>query len=551
MLRRLRVLAAFFMLPLCLVFATPQHAAAATNEVVKINLPGPIPGTDANCQVSLAMTPTTGGATLLVNSASDCYAGPDISPGYCQEFEGGCTDWTLTVKGPGCPATGVLLNGNYDGPRNSVVSMHTIIGGGALPVGTCDPLEVCLTAVTDSPLPGKGAVTISGCAPSTLDGIQPVSEPQCGNGGKATAPQVSKPIVKSTTNAFYFMLERKHVGKFTMPVNSSGYNTVVQYSISRSVPAGTGLESRAIVLADGTTAYVMYNPSASSGGLTSNLDWTGLLRNAFYSPSGTGTPEADQARLIGAGYFVTTGMTPQQVTPGLYVAGVGSSGISGNPERLGLTDSNVCAFYWGEKIARLTGAGSGPNGEDIRDEPIDSTIAEPGAPTSGEPVEPPPVPAPDPEDVPDDEVGLLGWLAELLRMLIRAVGQIPGLIIDGITNLFDAVFIPSDGFLDNRVDRLSSSWEDTAPAKIVDAVSQVSAPAGSSDCSGVELRLTLPGDVQVDEQIGAACSGGMATASTIVNMALSCTFVLGGMFACVRAVGSGLGWNPGVGRVES
>jgi hypothetical protein len=40
----------------------------------------------------------------------------------------------------------------------------------------------------------------------------------------------------------------------------------------------------------------------------------------------------------------------------------------------------------------------------------------------------------------------------------------------------------------------------------------------------------------------------MASAAAVTRAAVTAVFAVGGLMACVRAVGSGLGWNPGVGR---
>jgi len=72
----------------------------------------------------------------------------------------------------------------------------------------------------------------------------------------------------------------------------------------------------------------------------------------------------------------------------------------------------------------------------------------------------------------------------------------------------------------------------------------------ASGCGGLPLAVTLPGGVQIDEHIGAACSGSMASAAGVTRAVLTAVVVIGGVFACIRAVGSGLGWNPGIGRGE-
>ena len=58
----------------------------------------------------------------------------------------------------------------------------------------------------------------------------------------------------------------------------------------------------------------------------------------------------------------------------------------------------------------------------------------------------------------------------------------------------------------------------------------------------------MAGGVTVDEHIGSACSGSMATAAGITRAVVTAVFAVAGAIACVRILGAGLGWDPGLGK---
>lgn len=112
-------------------------------------------------------------------------------------------------------------------------------------------------------------------------------------------------------------------------------------------------------------------------------------------------------------------------------------------------------------------------------------------------------------------------------------------------------FVPPPGSLDTLIGGLKAKWDATAPAQWLGAVQGLSPGPGTSGCEGLPLNVDLPHGLGVHQHLGEACSGTSASAAAVCRIALSAVAVVGGAFACVRALGSGLGWSPGVGKVDT
>lgn len=227
---------------------------------------------------------------------------------------------------------------------------------------------------------------------------------------------------------------------------------------------------------------------------------------------------------------------------------------------LGVTDPSVCSFYFGEDIADGVPSTAGPAASD--DPAGDVGIGEPAA--GGE--DPPNTTEPDDDSTvptgggcnfslgdPDSwlsggmcaVVGLLGQALKLLGKVVDGVLGIASAILDGLADLF----VPSDGYLDGKVSALTGDWQDTKPGATVTAFTdQTFDLTGASGCGGIPMQVDLPGGVQIDENIGEACSGTMATVASVVKLVSSLLLVVFGGLAVLRALGSGFGWDPGIGR---
>lgn len=107
-------------------------------------------------------------------------------------------------------------------------------------------------------------------------------------------------------------------------------------------------------------------------------------------------------------------------------------------------------------------------------------------------------------------------------------------------------FVPSASDMETLTGNLNTQWRSSTPGVWVNSLSAL-APSGSvSGCQGPHLALHIM-NVNVDSYPLDACSGNGATVATIVHLAATVVIVCGGFVACLRALGSGFGWSPGIG----
>jgi hypothetical protein len=157
-------------------------------------------------------------------------------------------------------------------------------------------------------------------------------------------------------------------------------------------------------------------------------------------------------------------------------------------------------------------------------------------------------------------VQLLGQVVSGVYTVVGAVGGVAGDVVAGVGSAFDAsmttlsnaigtMFVPSPGYVDAKVNALSNDWKATQPGAWSTALTGQSFDlSGMSGCGGVPMNVTLPGGVEVSESIGKACSGKMESVASVARLVTSAMLVIFGGLACVRALGSGFGWDPGIAR---
>lgn len=509
MFRKLRVLAAFFMVPVVFM-ASPAAASTGPWSTVSIGVDAsPIP-TDLDATIDCAFSlQQSGGYALNVASNGYCLGLPDVSWGFAQDGEAGSA-FTISASGVTTSA-GVSCSGSMSstfGPHsaNGTVRVAGTITAGTLGISAndCNVTQVCLSlrggapscvavdipAVTDAP------VTSDGCAigtPHAWLSAERVPHPQYGG---------------------YFLDE-----------------VYLNFTLT-----GAGVSTGS------------WHATVNGGHVTNITTTKRLLSSNLSNGSEPLAPLGTQQKI--------------------QVYATGFSGFSGNPapdplaaqvaydlppgwntSYQGWTDSPKCRFYFGPKIVEsATLTGDDPMGTGV------DPYADPPPVDYPEPV----LDQPDPIAEPDTDLGWLGKIWALLdtiwraivsgfRSVVNALAGIATAIVDGITGAFEGMFVPADGFLEARYTTLETKWGNTSPAKYADAASGFTVGAASG-CGGLPLNVTLPGGVQINESIGAACSGSMASAAGITRAVLTAVLVVSGMFACVRAVGSGLGWNPGIGR---
>lgn len=261
---------------------------------------------------------------------------------------------------------------------------------------------------------------------------------------------------------------------------------------------------------------------------------------------------------VGPGNLQHTAQVPMTYPDGAWIYAVVGPNNDSRPDASlapmtnflwGDNDPANCVFYIGPKFF------DDPNS--TKDEPHSDIN------TTGPPVDTEPEPDPVADPLPDTQtcnfsftdpsswlsggmcalIGLIGKLIDRVGEVVSAVFGLPAKIMDGLRELF----IPSDGFMDAAFGDISDAWDDTVLMKYADGLADLD-PGGSSSCGGIPITVTMPGGHVIDERLGDACSGAMAGPAGMVRVALSVVLVVSGAVACVRAVGAGIGWNPGIGR---
>lgn len=227
--------------------------------------------------------------------------------------------------------------------------------------------------------------------------------------------------------------------------------------------------------------------------------------------------------------------TPQNVTGGT----------------LGLTIPEKCLFFFGEKVASVLGNDT--------DEPVSGTPlgGNPGEPSTASPDIPPHgAPAGDEAactfEWSDPTTWASGGICAVVAVLMRIYDTLTGLpaaIMNKLSGILSDLFIPSNGFMAAQQDSLASSWDGTAVAKWKTAVAGQSFSGAASGCGGLPVAWSMGGKDFSFTLLG-ACTGPMVNVAAVIKLIMTASLVIFGGLTCLRALGSGFGWNPGVGRSE-
>lgn len=195
----------------------------------------------------------------------------------------------------------------------------------------------------------------------------------------------------------------------------------------------------------------------------------------------------------------------------------------------GWNDPLHCRFYFGTQLYSVEGTdGDEPQGDGI----------DPTPPVVDEPDEP--EPEPDPVPVVEEPDTDLGWLALIWALLKSILGALTGLvqsILTGIKNLF----VPSDGFLQEQLDKFSDSMEGTTLGNYADAIGNIT-PSSAAGCAGPTVSLPMVAAGSFTPL--SACSGGMATVAAASRTIIGISFALSAGLGVIRIVGRGFGWDP-------
>ena len=242
----------------------------------------------------------------------------------------------------------------------------------------------------------------------------------------------------------------------------------------------------------------------------------------------------------------------------------GSSPYGTDAGQVGVTAN--CSNYWGAKI--VTDAETGTPAGSIP--PIDSTGdgsgGDSGGGTTGSPTEPtgnPTTPTgsgcnfsvTDPTSWAAGgmcaAVGLLGRIWQAIQDVVTAIATLADNIVNGLlgglSGTLNALFVPSASSTQDDINSLNSAWSNTSIGKWKDAFTNQSFNLDASGCDGLPVNVDFGHGLAIDQHIGSSCSGPMAGVAPIVKIALSAGLVIFGAMGCLRALGSGFGWNPGGG----
>lgn len=518
MLRRLRVLAAFFMVPI-VILATPQSASALGEwHTVEIGVPASgwtgdsVPSSidTIDCAFSLQQT-----GTHSINVGTGfCIGLPDVTWGYTQPGESG-SSYEISVTGlttAGASCAGSMTSTLGPHPKNGTIRVAGTISPGEIGVSSsdCNVTEVCLD------LGGLGAnLCVTADIPAEVD------EP-------ATS---GCPV--GTPHAFYSVERAPHPSvpgayEDTVYVNTtiavSGVSTASWGFAARGY-GGPGTQAQSLITSNKMPIMTqnVTDPGAPLYAVPAQI--AGIEVYANHPADDWNRPPPDGNAMI-------------QPVPGTHPIPPGR-----RTPYYGWSDSSHCRFYFGPQV--LDDGNPATNG----DVPFGNGT-DPNPPGSGEDPGPSPVlDEPDVPPAPDEDTGFLGPMWALLDWLKRWLNQLWAWIQD-LGNWLAGLVVPETGYFETKWDGVDAKWAATTPSKYVEEFSSFT-PGSVSGCAGVPLQVTLPGGVGIDERLGAACSGTMATSASVVRAAITAMVVVGGAFACVRALGSGLGWNPGVGRSEA
>lgn len=524
MFRRLRVLAAFCMVPIVLL-ANPTHATAATT--------GPWTQVDVDFDIFFSQDYVSRGCTfnirhattaVEVGSAGFCTGLPDTSPGGLQPGEAG-SSYTITFDGMtdashqcGAAKGGTLgpstLNGTVRVAGSIPASTSTITGGTIEDSKTCNITEVCVRLM-DSEFSCVGVDLDSPYDPTPVSQSCPAGIPHATIGWEDIGPGDKGPTYRTYAIRLRWTLNGAPLG------TTAPWHAAVFWSGSTRSATNIGSQSVVDLYTDQRTS----NPAP-----TSPVKGVQLWAEAPPAPGGWNAVypgNLQRGSAIGAQYPTSSALT---------------FGGWSQPEQ--------CRFYFGQKIVN--------SDVTTADDPFGDGVSPYVPPIEPDPVEPG-IDDPTPVADPDDDLGWLAMIWSVLKSIwtalsngftavVNAVKGIAAAIADAVTGALKALFIPSTGYLDTKWDSVNNKWESTTPARYVETVQGMTPGSGVSGCGGLPLNVNLPGGVGIHENLGAACSGPMASAASITRTAITAFVILGGVFACIRAIGSGLGWNPAVGR---
>jgi hypothetical protein len=467
--------------------------------------------------------------TYGVSAASICYysefaaEGPD---GIDYFVSGSDADGQL------CEAT--VFTGSHDGGDGSMKQgEQSAEGFGSISsdgeVATCRMTEWCYQSWREPPWAGDPQVVDEGCF--TLD-----------LGVMAEAPPTGCPLWNPTAAPW----------SANRSVDASTWRIEVTFPHAW-MPGGVGTDNLKVLpifYRQGAGPFIGWHVTSAAQTVTRSADGTTVGVNV-----NAGTWDPEDIEVIGVQLYSTTTFTgyesfsaalPQVTSGGDY----------------GTTRPDKCFFYWGEKVAEVAA-----NETDVPIGDLGGGVATP---------DPPDMTPPANEDPPTNQCGFsitdpsswasagvcalvglfaraLDLLAAILGLLGDILGAIAGLVgelLESLVALARTLLVPSDGFLEGKFDDVGNAFDDSTVGNYLGSFTDLTPPQGSSGCGGLAVDFSVAGR-DVDWNVLEACSGSMATFAGLGKLILSVALCIGGGLACIRALGRGFGWSPGVGEGAS
>lgn len=523
-----------------LVLATPNVAQAATTygpgTTIEFEWDSGFYGSWGRCKVP-AFWSWDGTTQHVVIQGARCNLGfsVDNDHGFGAVFKGADLD--------GAACSSAVIIGTTDVASNYWGASSTT----TLPY--CQINSVCYELYGDG-----GETRFEECTGSLVGGPQRPAEqdPECLQGTAkrpVVGPRINGGPDYYTARQLSFTIEPKPHGTAT----GTWQTYAVLRKIAGSPPIGSG--SRITLL----QAY------SGGGQVAANTDrWSGY--GALTADSGTalmtvhtserysnaqGPPALEQWEVVGAGMY----RIPPAV--GSPTANPNSNSSALAAWRIGRNDPGVCSFYWGIQVYDVTSTTTD-------DTPAGPLVAPP--PVSGGTDTPPPAGDDPSADPVGDNGGCEGfsffnpttWASAGICAIVgalksvweavKAVADAIGSLAETIVSAIGGLFIPDPGFFDAKFASLEDSFDDTAPGQYVESVETLTPSGGASGgCSGPSVPIDVMGIDKTIEPLN-ACSGAAANAAALVKLLLTVGLAVFGAIACVRGIGSGLGWNVDLGK---
>lgn len=492
------------------IFSNPLSAAASTSGVLSFTMAADLGEPAAKC--SLPWARTAGGVSI--GATARCDGGPDFSAFSCQPYEGDCGSFGLVFKDQGGATCGSAAFDPFDVAGNDVRSVATGLGAGFATISwtSCVPVQACLSyywqhAAGFEPVDTVSCVPFGVTVPDDGDEWEPPSEMPFGSclWGTPQAVAIDHKVVYSTN-----VKDKLKLLFYT------------RYPEPGDPPLSYEWRMNAI---HGVKMTPANDNTAPPGGVET---WTDSgYQNAQWQSTTLWTNDPEG---LAGSHGPTDEVWGIQVT-------TRHAETSGSAISVGYTNPGKCTFWFGPKI-RAT------------DHPVYGQ-ADPWGPITPFD-EPPPPPDDDPPvvDVPTDPPNFgLPDIGSFLQGIGDAIkGMVRG-ILDGLKRLF----IPSDGFFEQQIDRVKDAWADTAPGEILTTFANfgqgLTAPS-SSGCEGPTLTInnvTL-GDTNTDGGETelhplSTCGPGVSQFAAIARVSLQLLVAVGAMVAGFRILAGAFGVN--------